>query len=269
MGVAADFLAIPGILLAIYLFRLGLPSTELSWSVETTKVFSENVRTKIKYVRIHFGDKEISKLYQTVLVVWNSGNNALRRENFSETGKLCFEIRQSKVLTLEIVDEKLPQQINKIHVTKKINDYESYYFDFEYLNPGEGFIVEIFHDEEPLGGKIRAKLVGPSPRIRQRPANAGGGMNAFAFSLGVLSTAILGSNLFDEVNSSTWVQQAWLPLKIFIIIFSVLLLMAISVIMGAIVAFMIEIIVSGRKKNVPQHLLMRLLSKVMPFRSIK
>lgn len=137
----ATLIGIPSFFLAIYSLIKGKRKKEFSVSKDGYWIVKKG-KKKIEKMNILFDGKEIDDLTITKFVIWNSGNEEIRREDIVSVKPLLIKnIGKSIILDASIVVESDPTNLFAI---KEIEP-EKVIFDFENANKSDGIVVQILH----------------------------------------------------------------------------------------------------------------------------
>ena len=135
-----------GIVLAVIFFSTTVILTlkyrrvkKLVWSYTTKKVIGLGSDTPPE-LQLIFGEQRVSDVYRTTMIVFNAGNDSLRKDDVTKDVTVHF--RGAKILRppTNIVKSKEAIQFTVIAVND--NDGFSVKFDFLYLDHNDGFSVK-------------------------------------------------------------------------------------------------------------------------------
>ncbi|MBA7685838.1 hypothetical protein ES703_94266 [subsurface metagenome] len=143
-----------GIVLAVIFFSTTVILTlkyrrvkKLVWSYTTKKVIGLGSDTPPE-LQLIFGEQRVSDVYRTTMIVFNAGNDSLRKDDVTKDVTVHF--RGAKILRppTNIVKSKEAIQFTVIAVND--NDGFSVKFDFLYLDHNDGAVVEILHTKSEV-----------------------------------------------------------------------------------------------------------------------
>jgi hypothetical protein len=108
-------------------------------------------------VEIIFRGKKIPHITKTYIAVWNAGNTTLRGEQIVASDSLRISTSSySSILDASIFSTS--REINGFMLSSKEHDSNEIGYQFDFCDPGDGFVVTLFHtgnSEVILKGTIR------------------------------------------------------------------------------------------------------------------
>lgn len=119
-------------------------------------------------LKILYRDIEIARLTAARVGVWNSGNSTINGSQIVNDDRLRFEVADGdQILNFHV--SKMSRDVIKASVEKIGNGVISVKFDF--LDPGDGFVLFVAHTSPPnvikSGGTIRGLVAGATPWTKQ------------------------------------------------------------------------------------------------------
>lgn len=105
---------------------------------------------------------DIPSLSVTKLAVWNAGTEALRTQDIASTDPLLVTTRGDNVKLLKVTVRETTQPANASLVQHETrNGNEAARLTFEYLNPGDGILMDVVHTGTGTEDiELRGSLVG-------------------------------------------------------------------------------------------------------------
>ncbi|GIO34662.1 MULTISPECIES: hypothetical protein [Paenibacillus] len=163
-GWFGTLIGIVGILVSIYFYRKDKIGARLDYQMAELKILDHN--NLALGMTVNYFDKPITRLIKTQIVIWNSGQKTIDGNEIVIDDQLKFSFDSSEVLSCNIV---LPsREINKCVVKKDEMYLNSFYFNFDFLDPKDGAVIEILHTGEEVYPKFSGSIKGMKDRIRNR-----------------------------------------------------------------------------------------------------
>jgi hypothetical protein len=203
LGIAGLVVGIIGIVLAIYFYYRSKRKVRISYTVDRTQLLGGHANVLPQEVTISYGDAKINNLTKDNLIIWNSGTEPITRTNIISPTLICLP---DDLKLLKISELKSSPSQNHISFLA-LNDTQKIHLDFEYLEPRQGFNVELLltgnGGQPTLSGVILGMPNGFQHYEPQHPDNI---LSLTAFSLMFLSGIIglVGLLFFDLQHKSTW-----------------------------------------------------------------
>jgi hypothetical protein len=118
-------------------------------------------------LKIHFQGVEIPRLTATRIGVWNSGNSTILGNQIVRDDPLRFEVKGDDQI-LKFYISGVSRSVVK--ATASLFSTESIAVDFDFLDPGDGFVIFVAHTS-PLNairssGTVRGLMAGATPWTR-------------------------------------------------------------------------------------------------------
>lgn len=115
-------------------------------------------------ITIQFRGRKIANLNRLYLLFWNSGNEEIRATDIPRAGGPCIEFLEGAGILSYAVKSTSSEGIN-FTVAQESNRLMR--LNFEYLNPGDGGVVEIYYEatetKKPVPMKLAAFIIGATP----------------------------------------------------------------------------------------------------------
>ena len=127
----------------------------LTYEMKSVNLLKNN-HHNIDGLNITYNGAEYSNLSLTNIVLWNNGNKVIRRSDIASDDPLkVFTNDSSQILEKKIL--KVNQSLNKIQVIKDTENEIT--FDFEYLEPKNGMVLQILHTGEKKSIDVSCTLI--------------------------------------------------------------------------------------------------------------
>jgi len=155
-------IGIIGIILGI----IGITSTiksrtrpSLSYQDHSLQLIEKSKQLLPKNIEILFDGKPVTQLVKTYVTLWNSGNTTLYGSNIVVEDPLRLEFsKDAQILQAPVI--KSNRDANKFISTIRANSPNIVDFNFDYLDPDDGVVVEILHTDIEPRPKIRGTIRG-------------------------------------------------------------------------------------------------------------
>ncbi|MCE7798439.1 hypothetical protein LWE61_18020 [Sphingobium sufflavum] len=130
-----------GVALAVYFYfkskqvaRLALQSEEIAVVGSATSAFDQ-------HLEIRFGGEIVQRVTKTRAIIWNSGNTTIEGSRIADADPLRAVVGEgSQILKVELVRQSRP--VNDVKFTI---DRRQVFFNFDFLDQNDGFVVEFIH----------------------------------------------------------------------------------------------------------------------------
>lgn len=134
-------ITILGLILAIAFFYASRKKKDFRYSYNSNQLIKDFTQ-QIDGLNISYKSESIESLTVTKYVFWNKGNETINYSDFPSTSKLKIKIKKDfKILDSNIIFTK--NDINNVKC-ELINN-EEVLLVFDYLDKGEGFVVQLIH----------------------------------------------------------------------------------------------------------------------------
>lgn len=140
-------------------YKKSLIRSSLSYQTRSLEIIEKSKQILPKEITITFGDKIVQRLTKTEVILWNSGRTTLRGIDIVAEDLLRLEFsKDAQILQTRII--KLNRDTNKFTSIIRINSSNIVDFNFDYLEPGDGVVVELLHTDKELYPKIQGSIRG-------------------------------------------------------------------------------------------------------------
>lgn len=161
---------------------------QLAYHYWTSRVLGGKDHKLPEPVKITFRDEPIENLCRSLVLIWNNSDKTIKGENIVESDPLRIDLgEKAKVVDSRIV--KSTRSVNSCQVDLQLTPDDVMWAQpvvrFDYLDAGDGLVIEIFHTDwgkaPVLRGSIREMPRGFKNFERYFPAQ---GFNKFMYYLG-------------------------------------------------------------------------------------
>lgn len=151
-----SFCTVASLAYAIITGVKGKKRKQFTYAKKSNYIIQNKVKT-IEKLDLKFDGKSIDVLTISTIVIWNSQNTEIRREDIVSEYELSINSEDNtEILDAKIIYENEPA--NKFSI-KKLSS-KKVVFDFEYVDRKEGFVVQIFHTGKSNSLKVDCKIKG-------------------------------------------------------------------------------------------------------------
>lgn len=163
-GWFGSLIGLVGILLSLYFYFKDKIGNRLDYQMAELKILDHKnytVGMEVKYF-----DKPIAKLVKTQIVIWNSGHKTIDGNNIVTSDPLRFIFDSSEVLSCNVM--YFSRAINNCIAIKDEHSVNAIKFNFDFLDPKDGMVIEILHTGEEVYPKFQGSIKGMKDKIRNR-----------------------------------------------------------------------------------------------------
>lgn len=140
---------IAGAAIGVFFYQRAKRDPRISYQVSTRTLIAGVPQSLQERVSISIDGQQTSDLLSTRLVLWNSGTAAVKSDSFPVGGGLLI---RPEIMS-DVVGFDVLTATNSINGIKLMATGTGIAVELDYLNPGDGAIVDILHRSE--AGKIR------------------------------------------------------------------------------------------------------------------
>ena len=250
-----SLIAIFSALFAIYTWIAGKKKKQFSLVCKTNEVIASG-KSKIDKLFIQYDGETIENLSITKFYIWNSGNEVINKSDIVNSRPLSI-IGSEPVSILDAQIIKANEETNAFSIAdiKK----QRVAFDFDYVDQGDGFVVQILHTGQAIDLDLDCKIKGGKETrdisFIKRKRKESNGEGTITFFLAVLPPA-LGLICFSaaillgmQISHNDAISQGvGVPLTLLLIIGGVAL--------GAAIGVLIQKAINRKfHRTIPQSLL--------------
>ena len=143
---------------AIYTWIAGKKRKQFSVSCRSNEIIIAG-KSNIDRLQIRYDDQDISDLSCTKFYVWNSGNTVLNASDIVSSRPICIKNTGSAIiLNAEIV--RVSDETNNFVI--KSSTEQAVEVSFDYVDHGEGFVMQILHSGDSKDLEMDCKIKGGS-----------------------------------------------------------------------------------------------------------
>ncbi len=131
------------------------------FGIETIELVGSDKKSLPNSISITSGGRQLARVSKSRVYFWNSGEGALRRQDIASTDRLRMEL-DATASFIEIEVRKISGTQTMVEAVFDPAKPNVCTFQFEYLNKGDGFVVDTYHDSQiapiELGGTFIGKI---------------------------------------------------------------------------------------------------------------
>lgn len=162
--------------MALIIYRASIVGARPVYQRRSLRLIGEDEKALPELVEIRFRGQTVDRLTKNYIVFWNSGRALLRGSDIVREDPLRCEFSEgSRILDARVV--KTSRLANKFLIELPPEIPHRMTIAFDYLDPGDGAVVEILHTDSERYPKITGTIKGvPKGCLdwgRIRPANSG------------------------------------------------------------------------------------------------
>lgn len=140
-------IGIIGVTISFFLYKASQIGPRLVYQVHALRLIEKERKVLSEEVDICFKGKSVSRLTKTYIVLWNSGKAMINGENIVEDDPLKLEISENAEV-LQARTLKVTREANKFTVKINPHSLNEVICNFDYLDPGDGAVIELLHTDE-------------------------------------------------------------------------------------------------------------------------
>ncbi len=155
IGIVGAILGVIG----IFSYKISKSSAKPAYQKSSLRLIGRDEDNLPNEVTVSFQGKEVDRLTKTTLIIWNNGTEVLDGTNVITSDPISISFNETdNILSYKIL--KSTKKVNNIQITKNIANTHQLILNFDYLDPEDGFILEILHDSELRTPKITGTIKG-------------------------------------------------------------------------------------------------------------
>ena len=224
-------LTIFSVIFAIATWIIGKKKKRFSVECKTSEIIIAG-KTQIEKLHIQYDNKDIDSLSSSKFYVWNSGNTVIDATDIVSSRPLTItSCGKYEIFEAQIV--RVSDESNAFCIEDQ-ND-KLIRIAFEYVDHGDGFVVQVLHTGSARNLKFDCKIKGGNKTKDLRSSNRMLRRLKKVFGFDVFFPMISGYAFMAlSYFPATWLESSVLPkwLKISVAIIAVFLLLAIGIVVG-------------------------------------
>ncbi|WP_141441353.1 hypothetical protein [Vreelandella titanicae] len=161
-GWVGSLIGLIGILLGavgIFSYRISKSIAKPSYQKSSLRLIGREENNLPQEVVVTYKGMVVDRLTKTTLILWNNGTEVLDGKDVVQTDPLVIAFLEGdSILSYKIL--KQANSANKILVEKDSEKPNQLGIVFDYLNPNDGWILEILHDSESRYPEVIGSIKG-------------------------------------------------------------------------------------------------------------
>ena len=143
---------------AIYTWIAGKKRIQFSVSCRSNEIIIAG-KSNIEKLQIRYDDQDITDLSCTKFYVWNSGNTVLNASDIVSSRPVCIKsMGDAVILSAEMA--RVSEETNNFAIRNITNQLVE--ISFDYVDHGEGFVLQILHTGKSQDLEMDCKIKGGS-----------------------------------------------------------------------------------------------------------
>lgn len=135
------------------------------YETRSVRLISKEEKDIPDEVEISFGNKTVPRLTRSFVIFWNDGTSTIDGENIVRDDRLRLELEdKEEILKSSII--KRTREANKVRSTIDATNPNVATIDFEYLDAGDGVVIELLHTSTKRHPIIAGTIKGVPNGIR-------------------------------------------------------------------------------------------------------
>ncbi len=136
-----------GIIISITINRSSRVGARLVYQSNSLRLIGKEEQALPAEVQINYKGKSVPRLTITNIIFWNSGKATIDGTNIVKDDPIKFEFSSdTQVLNARV--NKATRESNKLKILTEPSSSNVVLCDFDYLDPGDGVVLEILHTDK-------------------------------------------------------------------------------------------------------------------------
>jgi len=148
-----------GLIVAFYFYHKSRIGPRLAYQMNTLKIIGKDERIIPDDVKIFFGDISVERLVKNKIIIWNSGYATFDGTSIIKSNPLRAEYSKDTCI-MRVTKIKITRPENLSQAVIHPENRNEVIFSFDYLDPGDGTVFEIYHTGEENFPKIMGTIKG-------------------------------------------------------------------------------------------------------------
>jgi len=130
-----------GVALAILFYFRSKGKSRLSYQIEDFSVVGDARAKFPNELEIRFEGSAVPRVTSAVIIIWNSGDTTVNQNQIIDSDRLRLEINDGSILRSKVLNKT-----REVIAADSVNNSKNtVLINFEFLDPNDGFIVEVIH----------------------------------------------------------------------------------------------------------------------------
>jgi len=140
-GIIGTSLGVLGLITGYIFYRRSLRTKEPSFALRTNNLIRNHI-SAIDGLEVFYKNQKVNNLSVTKMMFWNNGAETIERQHITRTNPLVIFSEEE----IQLLDAKVLISNNKAsEFSCTLQDKNHALIDFEYLDKGQGAIIQIIH----------------------------------------------------------------------------------------------------------------------------
>lgn len=154
-----SFLTVFSTFFGVFSWMIGKKRKQFSVSCRTNEIIIAG-KTQIEKLNIQYDGETIDNLSASKFYIWNSGNTVINTSDIVDSRPLCIKnTGSSTILDARIL--KISEETNRFTISRATKGMVELTFD--YVDSGEGLVLQILHDGVSQDLELDCKIKGGKP----------------------------------------------------------------------------------------------------------
>ncbi|MBN8236847.1 hypothetical protein JF544_16435 [Halobacillus kuroshimensis] len=152
-----------GIVIGIYSHRKATMGARLNYNIKSSEIIGANNDVSDE-IEIYYRGVSVPRVIKSYIVLWNSGNKTVDKKEVvpGDPLKILFQ-QESKIMNYNILKQTNP--VNNVQLNNNKTNGNEIDIDFEYLDPKDGFLVEVLHTDDEVYPSVVGSVKGMTQGI--------------------------------------------------------------------------------------------------------
>lgn len=155
-GWVGSSIGIIGIISGFVFYKKSGKKTNPCYQYRTNTIIGKKTDDISKDIEIKFKGKEVDNIKRTVIAIWNDGNDYLDSKRILEDNPLKVSFETGEILSHQVKSKTNSALTTHVEQSKS----NEIIINFNYLDSGEGFCIEIMHTSEKLEPVVSCTIKG-------------------------------------------------------------------------------------------------------------
>jgi len=159
VGSLIGLIGLTGLIITFFLYRASRIGPRPVYQYQGFRLIGREKQALPEEVSILYKDKKVARLTKTHIILWNSGKATVNGESIMAGDPLRLEFsKDSEVLSARVL--RFTRQSNKFTVDINPDSPNEVICNFDYLDAGDGAVVELLHTDEKRYPKVQGTIRG-------------------------------------------------------------------------------------------------------------
>ncbi|MBU4628269.1 hypothetical protein HRJ41_12270 [Pseudomonas sp. BF61] len=159
-GWVGSLIGLLGLLSVPVVYLMARKRTSLAFAYAGDHLLGSSSNALPRGISVQYNGNNIPRLTRSVIALWNNGENTLSGSDIVGADPLRFEVGSDGAI-LSVTLLQLTRPVNGVHLaTPPAHAPNEAYFGFNFLDKGDGVVIEILHTSENRQPTIKGTLKG-------------------------------------------------------------------------------------------------------------